>query len=79
MSQHTDARKRTVQIILHCMEHKRTTAAKLAAELGVSVRTIYRDMKLIVEAGAPILGISSAGAGYLWKPPEIQVPERNSR
>jgi predicted DNA-binding transcriptional regulator YafY len=42
------------------------TAAALAAELGVSLRTIYRDVATLVAQGAPIEG--EAGLGYVLKP-----------
>lgn len=42
------------------------TAAQLARELCVSLRTIYRDMQTLIELGAPIDG--SAGIGYLLRP-----------
>ena len=41
------------------------TAAALAGQLGVSERTIYRDIQTLAELGAPIDG--SAGVGYLMK------------
>jgi predicted DNA-binding transcriptional regulator YafY len=47
--------------------HRRpVTAATLAGELGVSVRTIYRDVQTLVGLGAPIDG--EAGLGYLLRP-----------
>ncbi len=42
------------------------TAATLAAELGVSERTIYRDVATLVGQGAPIEG--AAGLGYVLRP-----------
>jgi predicted DNA-binding transcriptional regulator YafY len=42
------------------------TAAVLAAELGVSERTIYRDVATLVGQGAPIEG--AAGLGYVLRP-----------
>jgi predicted DNA-binding transcriptional regulator YafY len=42
------------------------SAADLAAELGVSLRTIYRDVATLVDQGAPIEG--EAGLGYVLKP-----------
>lgn len=39
------------------------TAAFIADELGVSVRTIYRDMKGLMASGVPIEG--EAGTGYI--------------
>jgi len=41
------------------------TAAALAAQLGVSERTIYRDMQTLAELGAPVEG--SAGLGYMMR------------
>jgi predicted DNA-binding transcriptional regulator YafY len=46
--------------------HRRpVTAASLADELDVSVRTIYRDVQSLIELGAPIDG--EAGLGYLLR------------
>jgi predicted DNA-binding transcriptional regulator YafY len=42
------------------------TAAVLAGELGVTPRTIYRDVATLVAAGAPIEG--EAGIGYVLRP-----------
>ena len=41
------------------------TAARLAAQLGVSERTIYRDIQTLCSLGAPLQG--EAGVGYLLK------------
>jgi predicted DNA-binding transcriptional regulator YafY len=47
--------------------HRRpVTAASLADELKVSLRTIYRDVQVLVGLGAPIDG--EAGLGYLLRP-----------
>lgn len=47
--------------------HRRpVTAADLAAELSVSVRTIYRDVQALIGLGAPIDG--EAGLGYVLRP-----------
>ena len=45
--------------------HRPVTAATLAQRLGVSERTVYRDIVTLVEAGADIEG--SAGVGYLLR------------
>src|SRR6202166_5131891 len=46
--------------------HRRpVTAARLADELSVSVRTVYRDIQTLTELGAPIGG--EAGVGYLLR------------
>jgi len=42
------------------------TAAALAEEQGVSVRTLYRDVQTLIGLGAPIDG--EAGIGYMLKP-----------
>jgi predicted DNA-binding transcriptional regulator YafY len=42
------------------------TAARLAAELEVSVRTIYRDIVTLQDQGAPIDG--EPGMGYILRP-----------
>ena len=41
------------------------TAARLAEQLGVSERTIYRDLQMLAGMGAPISG--EAGVGYVLK------------
>jgi len=47
--------------------HRRpVTAASLAEELKVSLRTIYRDVQVLIGLGAPIDG--EAGLGYLLRP-----------
>jgi len=47
--------------------HRRpVTAASLADELSVSLRTIYRDVQVLIGLGAPIDG--EAGLGYLLRP-----------
>jgi len=46
--------------------HRRpVTAARLADELEVSVRTVYRDVQTLIELGAPIEG--EAGLGYVLR------------
>jgi predicted DNA-binding transcriptional regulator YafY len=46
--------------------HQAVTAARLAEELEVSERTIYRDVADLMAQGAPIEG--EAGVGYLLRP-----------
>jgi predicted DNA-binding transcriptional regulator YafY len=47
--------------------HRRpVTAARLADELGVSLRTVYRDVQVLIGLGAPIDG--EAGLGYVLRP-----------
>lgn len=42
------------------------TAAQLAEDQGVSVRTLYRDIQTLIGLGAPIEG--EAGIGYMLRP-----------
>jgi predicted DNA-binding transcriptional regulator YafY len=47
--------------------HRRpVTAQRLAQDLGVSVRTTYRDVQTLIGLGAPIEG--EAGLGYVLRP-----------
>lgn len=41
------------------------TAAQLAGELSVSMRTVYRDVQTLIGLGAPVAG--GAGVGYLLR------------
>jgi predicted DNA-binding transcriptional regulator YafY len=52
---------RLLSIVLLLQSRGRHTAGQLAAELGVSVRTIYRDMMALGTAGIPVFADS---AGY---------------
>src|SRR5437868_3261672 len=46
--------------------HRRpVTAAQLAEDLTVSVRTVYRDIQTLIDLGAPVEG--EAGLGYLLR------------
>jgi predicted DNA-binding transcriptional regulator YafY len=46
--------------------HRRpVTAARLAEDLSVSVRTVYRDIQTLMDLGAPVEG--EAGLGYLLR------------
>jgi predicted DNA-binding transcriptional regulator YafY len=57
---------RLFQIIQRLRGRRRAvTAAELAEELGVSDRTVYRDIRDLVAAGTPIDG--EAGIGYALK------------
>ncbi|OMF21717.1 YafY family protein [Paenibacillus sp. FSL H8-0259] len=54
--------ERLLSIVMELQRSKLHTADELAAVLGVSVRTIYRDMQALSEAGVPIIG--ETGLGY---------------
>lgn len=49
-------------IILLLRRGKVLTAQEIAQQIGVSQRTIYRDLKALIDGGVPIEG--EAGVGY---------------
>ncbi|MCA0350642.1 MAG: YafY family transcriptional regulator [Chloroflexi bacterium] len=53
---------RLLAIVLELQAHQRRRAADLAATFEISVRTVYRDILALCEAGVPI--ISMPGHGY---------------
>ncbi len=62
-----DRTERLFAVMDALRRHRRpVTAATLADEMEVSIRTIYRDVQTLVGLGAPIDG--EAGLGYVLKP-----------
>ncbi|WP_408891233.1 helix-turn-helix transcriptional regulator [Myxococcus faecalis] len=62
-----DKTERLFAIMDALRRHRRpVTAAALAEEQGVSLRTLYRDVRTLIGLGAPIVG--EAGVGYMLKP-----------
>ena len=55
---------RLVSIILLLQARGRLTAAQLAEELEVSVRTVYRDVESLHAAGIPMYGDAGHHGGY---------------
>jgi predicted DNA-binding transcriptional regulator YafY len=55
---------RLVSILLLLQARGRMTAGQLAAELEVSVRTIYRDVAALHAAGIPLYGDAGLAGGY---------------
>ncbi len=53
---------RLFQIVQHLRARRLTTAAQLAGWLGVSERTVYRDVRDLSLSGVPVQG--EAGVGY---------------
>lgn len=53
---------RLFRLVSSLRRRKVTTASRLAAELGVSERTVYRDVRDLIDSGVPISG--EAGVGY---------------
>ena len=56
--------ERLLTLLQALREHRRPVSAReLAAQFGVSERTVQRDFKLLAELGAPVEG--EAGVGYV--------------
>lgn len=74
-----DKTERLFSVMDALRRHRRpVTAAALAEEQGVSVRTMYRDVQTLIGLGAPIEG--EAGIGYMLRhgffmPPLMFTPE----
>lgn len=55
---------RLLSILLLLQTRGRMTAAELAGELEVSVRTVYRDAEALAAAGVPLYGDAGHSGGY---------------
>jgi predicted DNA-binding transcriptional regulator YafY len=55
---------RLLSLLLLLQTRGRMTAQQLADELGVSVRTIYRDVEALGAAGVPLYGDAGHAGGY---------------
>ena len=55
---------RLLCLLLLLQTRGRMTAQQLASELGVSVRTIYRDVEALGAAGVPLYGDAGHAGGY---------------
>lgn len=71
--------ERLLAIVMELQRRKLLTADELAEVLGVSVRTIYRDMQVLSEAGVPLIGETGLGyslmEGYFLPPISFTVEE----
>lgn len=55
---------RLISLLLLIQSRHRMTAPQLAAELGVSERTVYRDVRALCDAGIPIYAEQGGRGGY---------------
>lgn len=63
MADHTLSRLARLTGIQTILQSKRlTTAAELAQKYGISIRTIYRDIRALEDSGLPI--VTEEGKGY---------------
>ncbi len=63
---------RLYDIVQHLRDGRLHTAAELAARLGVSTRTIWRDMEMLAASGMPVTG--ERGLGYMLRSPLVLPP-----
>lgn len=77
--EHTDTKRlsRLTAILLQLQTQRIITAPALADKFNISVRTIYRDIKALEQAGVPIL--TEEGKGYTlmegYKVPPVMFTE----
>jgi predicted DNA-binding transcriptional regulator YafY len=57
--------ERLFQLVVLLRRSRTVTARELATELGVSERTIYRDIQSLILSGVPVEG--EAGVGYILR------------
>lgn len=64
--------ERLYDILRRLRDGQLHTAAQMAADLGVSVRTIWRDMADLAASGVPVAG--ERGLGYILRAPLVLPP-----
>jgi len=57
----SDRLHRLLRLIMQIQARRRSTAGELAGELGVSKRTVFRDLKVLQEAGVPLINVPQKG------------------
>lgn len=76
----TSRLSRLTAILLQLQSGRLITATALAARFGVSVRTIYRDIRALEQSGVPV--ITEEGKGYLlmegYRIPPVTFSEREA-
>lgn len=63
---------RLFDIVQSLRDGRLHTAAELARSLGVSTRTIWRDMEMLAATGLPVTG--ERGLGYILRSPLVLPP-----
>lgn len=63
---------RLYDIVQELRDGRLHTAAELAQRLGVSTRTIWRDMEMLAASGMPVTG--ERGLGYMLRSPLVLPP-----
>lgn len=56
--------ERILAILMLVVNRRRISAAELADKMEVSVRTVYRDIETLCQAGFPIVAYQGAGGGF---------------
>jgi predicted DNA-binding transcriptional regulator YafY len=68
---------RLLSLLLALQSRGRLTARQLAAELEVSVRTVYRDLEALSSAGVPVVASGGPGGGCRlmegWRSPLLGI------
>lgn len=72
---------RLTAILIQLQSHRITRARDIATRFGISLRTVYRDIRALEEAGVPIG--SEAGVGYFlaggYRLPPVQFTPEEAR
>ncbi|WP_424952184.1 helix-turn-helix transcriptional regulator [Deinococcus sp.] len=70
---------RLLALVLELRESRWTRAEELAAQFGISIRTVYRDVLALNEAGVPVLSVPGQGyrlmEGYFLPPLHLTEAE----
>ena len=53
---------RIIAILIQLQSKKIVKASEIAGRFGISLRTVYRDIKSLEESGVPVIG--ELGIGY---------------